>query len=175
MGCDPRGIALNCPTPIVVAQERVSSGEMHKSLLNPQTCQELLARLECLRSDAAPLWGRMSAPQMVAHLVDWMRMADGEIETVVWNSPLRYSPVKQLIIYWLPFPKGVSTAPELIGREPSSWPAEHVAMRRHLESFATRDRRASWPLHPAFGKLSSNAWGVLGYRHTDHHFRQFGI
>ena len=29
--------------------------------------------------------------------------------------------------------------------------------------------------HPAFGKLSPRAWGVLAWRHTDHHLRQFGV
>jgi len=30
-----------------------------------------------------------------------------------------------------------------------------------------------WPEHPAFGALSRRAWGVLIYRHMDHHLRQF--
>lgn len=29
--------------------------------------------------------------------------------------------------------------------------------------------------HPAFGKMTSKAWGVPGYRHLDHHFKQFGV
>ena len=31
------------------------------------------------------------------------------------------------------------------------------------------------PEHPAFGVLSHKAYGVLIARHTDHHFRQFGV
>ena len=26
-----------------------------------------------------------------------------------------------------------------------------------------------------FGQLSNDEWGVLGYRHLDHHLRQFGV
>jgi hypothetical protein len=33
---------------------------------------------------------------------------------------------------------------------------------------------AKWPEHPAFGKLSPRAWGVLIYKHLDHHLKQFG-
>ena len=29
--------------------------------------------------------------------------------------------------------------------------------------------------HPAFGRLTHGAYGVLITRHTDHHFRQFGL
>lgn len=28
---------------------------------------------------------------------------------------------------------------------------------------------------PAFGRLTRPAWGVLSYRHIDHHLRQFGV
>ena len=34
---------------------------------------------------------------------------------------------------------------------------------------------AEWQEHPAFGRLARRAWGVLAYRHLDHHLRQFGV
>ena len=117
----------------------------------------------------------MTAPQMLAHLVDWMLMAKGELPTAAKRSLLRYSPLKQLAIYWLPFPRGVPTAPELISRVPSAWAIEQAALRQHVQSFATMDPGAAWPEHPVFGTLSSRAWGVLGFRHMDHHLRQFGL
>jgi hypothetical protein len=30
-------------------------------------------------------------------------------------------------------------------------------------------------VHPVFGTLSGKAWGALGWRHLDHHLRQFGV
>ena len=147
---------------------------MRKSLWNAQARLELLDRLERLSPSASPLWGRMNAPQMLAHLVDWMEMLRGGIHTVGRKSPLRYPPLKQLAVYWLPFPKGVPTSPELISRKPSDWATEHAALCRHISSFENADRTAIWPEHPIFGKMTPNAWGVFGYRHTDHHLRQFG-
>jgi len=29
--------------------------------------------------------------------------------------------------------------------------------------------------HPAFGPMTRREWMTWGYRHADHHFRQFGI
>ena len=29
--------------------------------------------------------------------------------------------------------------------------------------------------HSLFGQLSTDEWGVLGYRHLDHQLRQFGV
>jgi hypothetical protein len=35
------------------------------------------------------------------------------------------------------------------------------------------DSSTRWPEHPFFGPLTRKDWGVLGYRHSDHHLRQF--
>lgn len=148
---------------------------MQKSLSNARVRQELLDRLERLAPDTTPLWGRMTAPQMLAHLAGWMLMARGELKTAPRNLPLRYPLLKQLIIYWLPFLKGVPTAPELKSRKPSDWAIEQAAVRKHIQWFENPDPKATWPEHPAFGKMTPKAWCVLAYRHTDHHLRQFGI
>lgn len=149
---------------------------MRKSLWNTESRRELLDRINRLNPDAVPLWGRMNAPQMMAHLVGWMKMATGELHTAPLNRPIRYAPLKQMIIYFLPWPKGVPTAPELISREKYDFAGERASFCRYLESYEkTRDASSIWPEHPAFGILNTNEWGVLGYRHTDHHLRQFGV
>ena len=149
---------------------------MPKSLSNARARQELLERLERLAPEATPLWGSMTAPQMLAHLVDWMLMVKGELRTAtIRRSMLRYPPLKQLVIYYIPFPKSVPTAPELIRKGPAEWAIEHAAVRQHVQSFEKLDPRAVWPDHPLLGRMTPREWGVLGYRHTDHHFRQFGI
>jgi hypothetical protein len=116
----------------------------------------------------------MTVAQMVAHLSDAARMALGDLPCASKRLPLRYPPLKQLIVYWLPWPEGAPTAPELIGRVPASWPAEVADLAALLERLAGQPRDASFPEHPAFGRLSRRAWGVLVYRHMDHHLRQFG-
>ena len=148
---------------------------MARSLWEPEARRNLLVRLDRLKPDAVPLWGRMNAPQMVAHVIDWMRLAKGEIRTAPRISLLRRSPVKQLVIYWLPWPKGVPTAPELLISHSGTWDDELEVLREHLRSCDKLQSCTEWPDHPAFGRLSTRTWGVLGYRHTDHHFRQFGV
>jgi hypothetical protein len=145
------------------------------SLWNSDARQELRDRIQRLDPAATPKWGRMSAPQMLAHLTNWMKMATGELSTKPKNVPLRFTPVKQLAIYVLPFPKGVPTAVELITREPDEWSAERSMFLRYLDEFESMHRGKPFPYHPAFGILTDAAWGVLGYRHTDHHLTQFGV
>ncbi len=136
---------------------------------------ELLDRLRRLTPDARPRWGRMTAPQMLTHVNDQLRMSMGELPAVPARLPVRYPPLRQLVAYVLPWPKGLPTAPELLARiDRSTWPAEVATFGTLLHRFASRPVGAAWPEHPAFGRLSRRGWGMLGYRHTDHHFRQFG-
>jgi hypothetical protein len=79
------------------------------------------------------------------------------------------------VIFVLPWPKGAPTAPELLARAPTAWTGEVVTLSALIERFATRGATGEWPQHPAFGSMTGHAWGVLVYRHCDHHFRQFGI
>ena len=116
----------------------------------------------------------MSAPQMVCHLAESLKMALGDLPVASKNVPIRYPPLKQFIVYLAPFPKNVPTAPELLARSPREWSADVADLQSLLNRFAARGAGSAWPEHPAFGKLSGRAWGVLVYRHMDHHLRQFG-
>jgi hypothetical protein len=147
---------------------------MQRSLMNASARQELLDRLEGLAPDAAPRWGTMSAPRMLAHLADWMLMARGELKTAPKDKVLQYPPLKQLAIYWLPIPKNLPTAPELIARGPGEWSSELRDLCGQLEAVVRRGPGGVAAIHPAFGRMTAKGWGVLVYRHMDHHLRQFG-
>lgn len=147
-----------------------------KTLWNAADREELCRRLERLTPEAERQWGRMSAPQMVAHVVDCLRMSIGDLHVPSKKLPIRFTPIKQLLIYCLPFPKNAPTAPEVIGRVAADWPSECRTLATLIDRFAARDRSGDdWPEHPAFGTMSGGSWGVLMYRHTDHHFKQFGV
>ena len=148
---------------------------MPRTLWSESDRSELLARVDRLSPDMHPLWGKMSATQMMTHLTEWMRLATGELKSAPRNLPMRYPGIKQLIIYLMPWPHGVPTAPELLARDSSGWDVERADFTERLRSFEKLKSSSDWPLHPAFGRLSTNEWGVLGYKHTDHHLRQFGV
>jgi hypothetical protein len=133
-------------------------------------------RVSRLTPDAKPQWGKMDAPQMVAHLTNAIRMATGDLVVAPKKQhPVSLPPLKQLMIYVLPMPKGLPTAPELIARTPSSFSGEVVEFLGAVQRFATRDQNAAWPRHPVFGTMSRQAWGVLMYKHCHHHLTQFGV
>ena len=146
-----------------------------KSMHSETDRRAIMERVRRLTPDARPQWGKMNAPQMVVHLTDAIRMATGELPVPARKTPFRFPPLKQLFLYVLPMPKGLPTSSELIARAPTAWNGEMEALTDQLEAFAKRDTRQAWPNHPVFGSMSRDSWGVLAYKHCDHHLRQFGV
>jgi Protein of unknown function (DUF1569) len=146
-----------------------------KNMFNDADRSAMLARIDRVMSGAKPRWGKMNAEQMLAHLVESVRMAVGEMTPRSKRLPIRYFPLKQLIIYVFPFPKGSPTAPELLPKESGTLDRGKSELARLLRVLAERGNQTQWPEHPAFGKLNRNAWGVLTHKHFDHHLKQFGV
>ncbi len=118
----------------------------------------------------------MNARQMLVHVANQLRMALGELEPRPFPvGALGRWPMKQLVIYLLPWPKGVPTPPELLERDPQEWSRDRQSLEELIDRMSQAGPEAAFAPHPAFGALSGRAWGVLSYRHLDHHFRQFGI
>lgn len=150
-----------------------------KSLIQRETRAEVEHRLQRLPPTARPRWGRLTAVAMVAHLADSLRLALGDLPAARQSSVLRLPPLKQIAVYWLPIPKGVDGAPELTARleRPANleWTTELASVSTLLARFGQKSLREPWPVHPIFGPLSGSAWGVLSWRHIEHHLRQFAI
>lgn len=146
------------------------------TLADSSTRASVVTRIAQLSPSAMPAWGRMSAPQMLAHCADALRMAYGDLPCAAKNVPLaRLGIVKWLILNVIPFPKSAPTARELIARPPSEWGAEREAIVGLIERFAQEAPRATWPPHPLFGPMTGPQWGLLAWKHLDHHLRQFGV
>jgi hypothetical protein len=76
----------------------------------------------------------------------------------------------------IPWPKGVPTRPEIDqkigGTPPSIWENDCSGLRQWINGFADLQ---NFGLHPTFGKMNRNEWMIWGFRHVDHHLRQFGV
>ena len=148
---------------------------MARTIWNPTDRQALLDRFDRLSADTRPIWGSFDAPRMVAHVTDTLRWSIDELPVAPKKSPIAFWPVNVLIMFYLPWPKSVPTAPELIERKPSEWKSELDSLRSAVDRFVARDVKGSWTPHVAFGRLSGSQWGRLTYRHLDHHLTQFGV
>jgi len=147
-----------------------------KTLWQDSSRRELLERARRLTPAHRAQWGKLTVDRMLAHLVDSFGMGLGEIEVKARRIPLLgHWPFNVLFIRLIGMPKHAPTAREIMTRPPASINAELRALEAAMERFAAQHARKEWPSHPAFGKLSGRSWGELGYVHTDHHLRQFGV
>lgn len=135
----------------------------------------LVARLEKLTPVHRPQWGKFNAQQVLVHLAGPLRAAMGEMPVAPKNGPFRFWVVKKIIIYWAPWPKGAPTAPEFIPSATGDWTRSKAEVKAALERFAANGEKGIWSEHPAFGRLTGRDWGVLQWKHFDHHLRQFGL
>lgn len=159
---------------LTIALLMLSMAMGHKSILSADVQQDLQGRLNRLSADSAARWGQFTPARMLRHLGSSLKMATGELPIAPRRSPLRLFPLKQLIVFVFPFPKGAPTAPALLTRDEPHFETERAAVRELLAGFASK-QVPTWPDHPAFGALTREQWGVLAWKHVDHHFRQFGV
>ena len=147
-----------------------------KTMWDPSLRASFVERSKKLTPETKPAWGKLSASGMVAHLNDSYRMCLGELTAKPKGGPLRYTPIKQLVIYVLPFPKSVPTAPELLVRcDGALLEDEQAAFARMIDRLSAVKPGDALARHPAFGSLTYKAYGTLMARHTEHHFRQFNL
>jgi hypothetical protein len=148
---------------------------MPKSIFRERDRQSIDERLAALDPTARPRFGVMTPADMICHLKDAIEVATGAAPCKRKKRALNHPLLRWLAIYYMPWPKGkVKTAPEMLITKPANWAADLQRLRDLLSATAARGASASWAPHPAFGDISGSDYGVLLFRHFDHHLGQFG-
>lgn len=147
-----------------------------RTMFDNATRAEVCERIRRLRPDAQRRWGRMTAPQMIAHLTDQMHHTLGDATTAPRPGVLRNPLVRYLVIYWLPWPKGrVKGPPEAFITQPTTWDADIQTLISLLDRLVEQQSSTDWPEHAFLGRMTSKDWGVFCHKHFNHHLSQFGV
>jgi Protein of unknown function (DUF1569) len=145
------------------------------NILNEGDRAAITSRMRSLSASSTRRWGSMDVVSMLHHLRLSALMTVGELSVPSVNKRAFHRfPLKHLILYVFPFPKGAPTAPELKPADAASFEEERTALLELLERIGTGLRDGMGPAHPLFGPLSWREWGVVTYKHADHHLKQFG-
>jgi uncharacterized protein DUF1569 len=145
------------------------------SILKEVDRAEIVSRLRSLSPSSMRRWGSLDVTGMLQHLNLSARMTLGELPVPSSNKRVFQTfPLKHLILYVLPFPKGAPTAAELKPAGASSFEAERAALLEMLERIGTGPHEGTGPAHPLFGPMTWREWGVVTYKHANHHLKQFG-
>lgn len=146
-----------------------------RSILNENDRAEIIRRMRSLSATSTRRWGSMDVAAMLQHLRLSARMTLGDLPVTPSNKrAFQVFPLKHLILYVFPFPKGAPTAQELKSDGTASFEDERAALLELLEQIGTGPRDGAGPAHPLFGPMTWREWGVATYKHANHHLKQFG-
>lgn len=152
---------------------------MPRSLSTPDAVDELIGRLQRLAPDTPRRWGTMTAHEMLCHVADSFRGVLGERSvSKVAAGPVKRRLMRAIALHApLRWPRGIPTRPEVdpkrLGTRPAAFEADRQQAIALLKRFAAPDAQPH--VHPLFGAMPAGDWMIWGYRHLDHHLRQFGL
>lgn len=147
-------------------------------MADPGAVDALIQRLGKLHDKRPRAWGKMTPHEMVCHVTDAFQVALGERPCARKDTWARRTFVRRIALHTsLPWPKGIPTMPEVDqgrdGTRPVEFAADLARLIAIVRCFNAPDTR--YAAHPMMGPLTREEWLVWGFRHTDHHLRQFAL
>ena len=146
-----------------------------KSLFNQTDSNEIIDRIKNLHPNSKAEWGKMSVSQMMAHLQQPIKVSQGDLKLKRGLIGFLFGAIaKKKLLGAQDFQKNLPTDPHFIIKDEPDF--EHtkdqliVLVQRFTKSGAAG---LSKDPHPFFGKLTTEEWDLLNWKHLDHHLRQF--
>jgi len=146
-----------------------------RNLFEPAAKQSILERLGALSPGAARQWGKMDASQMMAH-------CSVALEAGTGDKPLKQKLIGKIFAPFVrssflgekPFGKNSPTDPAFIVTDARDFAREKERLAGLVARFCERGpSEAGKYIHSFLGRISGDDWGVIMYKHLDHHLRQF--
>lgn len=148
-----------------------------KSMFEAGVKDEILQRLEKLSPTTQAKWGKMNVAQMLAHLTMVLKLAASTKPMKrTWIGFLIGGFFKGQLYNDKPFRQNLPTAPNFKMVAQKDFEAEKEAVRSLIIRIAENGEQALvGKVHPIFGNLTPEQWGISQWKHINHHFEQFGV
>lgn len=148
-----------------------------KDLYQSKYLDEILFRINKLSPDSQRLWGKMNVNQMLAHCSLSMEAALGDKfypQLMIGKILGRF--LKYKILNEKPFSKNSPTNPSFVVTDSKEFNKEKERLIELTKRFSLGgEEKCTHNAHSFFGKLTPHEWGVLMYKHLDHHLNQFNV
>jgi len=149
---------------------------MKPTLLNENELAYILTRIDRLSPDSKRQWGKMNVNQMMRHVNDFLNFTTG-IKKVTKRNNLIMTTVGKWYALTFPFLKNLPTAPEANEVKnkinPENFEEERNNLKKFIRDFSSHS--GEFEYHVVFGKMTREEYGILFYKHLDHHLNQFGV
>lgn len=148
-----------------------------RTIFNLDDKDEIINRIDELHPGSKPMWGKMSVSQMLAHCVVPTKVSIGEVNPKRNLFGILFGKTaKKRLVSDAPIPKNLPTDPSFVVKNEPDFYEKQEELKSVIEKLYNTDKEELVKRkHPFFGKLSVDEWGILNYKHLDHHLKQFGI
>ena len=146
------------------------------NLMERATAEAIIERLNKVQPDTTAQWGKMNPSQMMTH-------CQRPFEVFFGEKKLKHSLIgmlfgrmaKKQLFADKPWKKSLPTAPEFLVKDAREFEKEKTRLVHLINKITEEGSNTTPPVHPFLGKMSLQEWSTLGYKHMDHHLRQFGV
>jgi len=149
-----------------------------KNIFSKNDSDEFINRINQLKNDSQPLWGKMSVNQMLAHCSVTYEMVYDNIHKEP-NAFMKFflkSFVKKNVVNEVPYPRNIRTAPQFIIIGNRDFDAEKQRLISYInKTQELGEQEFEGKESHSFGTLSSLEWNNMFAKHLDHHLAQFGV
>jgi Protein of unknown function (DUF1569) len=148
-----------------------------KDLYQSKYLDEILLRINKLSPDSQRLWGKMNVNQMLTHCTLSMEAAVGDKlypQLLIGKLIGRF--MKYTISNEKSFSKNSPTNPSFVVKDTKEFHKERERLIEIIKRFSTGgEEKCTRNPHSFFGNLTPHEWGILMYKHIDHHLKQFNV
>jgi hypothetical protein len=152
---------------------------MVKNIFSQEVTEEIINRINSLQPNTIPLWGTMSADQMLAHCNVTYDFVFATEKFKKPNALTRFILrifVKNIVVNEKPYAKNSRTAPEFVMVGQKNFEQERIKLIDNIKKsqqlgYEYFDGKENF----SFGIMSGQEWNNLFYKHLDHHLSQFGL
>ena len=138
----------------------------------------MISRIEKINEDNKPLWGKTNVYQMIKHNTYWngwiLGSNDHTYKQTFIGKIFGKIALKRMIKDEQPFDKNIPTSdqfkPKAVNGGLESEKSKWISLVREYENYNNPKF-----IHDFFGRMTKDEIGILVYKHTDHHLRQFEV
>ena len=148
------------------------------NIFTKNVSDKVIERIEKLKPDTQPGWGKMSVSQMLAHCnVTYELVYENKHpEPNFFVKLMLKAFVKKNVTNEAPYKRNNPTASSFLIKGARSFETEKKRLINHIRK--TQDlgeKHFDNKVSHSFGPLSKDEWNNMFYKHLDHHLTQFGV
>ena len=147
------------------------------NLFDTKDYKVLKKRIESLSEDSERQWGSLTHEQMLAHCTKVLKVAVTDYKRQYFLGKLfGKTVVKNILANKYEMKKGIKSSKKLFENNPKSFDEEKRILLETFNEFHEKGPEFfENKLHPFFGRLTSDTWNTLTYKHLHHHLTQFSV